>query len=142
MENLIEKYPEGVFNVIVLGIVFDPKEKKILIGKRSKDPHIKELTWAFPGGKPKYDEELEEALIREVEEATNLQVANLGTVFAKTYPEKKDLLTIYYLCEKLSGEEKPGDDFTEIKWVNPEELENFFTTSFHPSLKEYILNLK
>ena len=38
--------------------------------------------------------------------------------------------------------EKEGEDFTEIKWVDPEELENYFTTSFHPSLKEYIINLK
>ena len=142
MENLKEKHPEGIFNVIVLGIVFDPKEKKILIGKRKEDPHIKELSWAFPGGRPKYDEELEEAIKREIKECTSLEVESLGTIFAKTYPERRDLLAIYYLCEKISGEEKACEDFEQIKWAKPEELENYFTSSLHPHLKEYILNLK
>ena len=142
MENLKEKHSEGIFNVIVLGVVFDPKERKILIGKRKKDPYIEELTWAFPGGKPGYDIELEESIKKEVKEETGLDIENLGTIFSKAYPERKDLLAIYYLCEKTGGEEKVGGDFTELKWVNPEEVEKHFTTSFHPTLKEYILNLK
>jgi len=142
MENLIEQNSKGVFNVIVLGIIFDPKEKKILIGKREQDPHLEELTWAFPGGKPDYNTELEEAIKKETKEKTGLDIENLGTIFSKIYPEKKDLLAIYYLCEKVGGEEKAGEDFTELKWVAPEELEKHFTTSFHPKLKEYIINLK
>lgn len=127
---------------IVLGIIYNPKDKKILIGKREDDPYLSKLTWCFPGGTPKLDEELEDALIRTIKEKTGLEVANLGTIFAKTYSEKRDFLAIYYLCEKISGEEKFLGDFKEIKWVSPEELENHFTTSFHPHLKEYILNLK
>jgi hypothetical protein len=34
------------------------------------------------------------------------------------------------------------EEFTELKWVFPEELEKYFTTSFDPRLKEYIMNLK
>ena len=142
MENLKEEYSEGVFNVIVLGVVFDPKEKKILIGKREKDPHIEELTWSFPGGAAGYDLELEETIKKEIKEKTGLEVESLGTIFSKVYPEKKDLLAIYYLCEKTGGEEEALGDFTELKWVAPEEVEKHFTTSFHPKLKEYILNLK
>lgn len=137
-----KKYKKGVFVVIVLGIIFDTTTKKILIGKRKKDVHIKELTWAFPGGKPEYGEDLEEAVIREVKEETNLNVESLGPIFAKTYPEKEEFLAIYYLAEVKSGKEKAGDDFTELKWVNPEDLEKYFNTSFHPKLKEYILALK
>ena len=136
-----KKHKSGVFVVIVLGIVYDPLTKKILIGRRVKDLHIKELTWAFPGGKPEYGEDLEEAVKREVKEETNLNVESLGTVFAKTYPEKMELLSIYYLCEVKDGKEKAGDDFIELKWVKPAELEKYFTTSFHRRLKEYIMNL-
>ena len=142
METIKEKYTKGVFAIIVLGIIYDPEKKKILIGRRENDPHIKELSWCFPGGTPEYGEELESAIKREVKEKTNLNVESLGTIFSKTYPEKQELLAIYYLLEKTGGEEQAGDNFKEIKWVAPEELEENFTTSFHPTLKEYILNLK
>ena len=138
----IGEHQKGIFSVITLGIIFDPEKKQILIGKRENDPDIPELTWAFPGGRPEYDEELDDAVIREILEETGLEVANLGAIFAKIYPEKKQFLAIYYLCEKLSGQEIPGDNFTELKWVSPEDLEKHFTISFHPKLKEYIMNLK
>ena len=133
---------ETNFQVILLGIIFDPKTKKILIGRRENDPQIKELTWCFPGGRACQDKELEECLKQKIKEKTGLSITNLGSVFSKTYPEKRDLLSIYYLCEVTEGEKKSGDDFVELKWVSPEELEKHFTTSFHPKLKEYIMNLK
>jgi len=142
MENLKDKYPRGIFRVVVLGIIFDPKEKKILIGKRKEDQYVPKISWAFPGGSPEYGESLEQTLIREIKEEVDIEIANLGTIFARVPEEKDELILIYHLCEKIDGEEKPGDDFTEFKWVSPEELENYFTTSFHPHLKEYILNLK
>jgi len=137
-----EEFNRGVFLVNVVGIVFNPETKKILIGKRENDPYIEKLTWSFPGGRPNYNEELEDALKREIKEKTGLEVESLGAVFAKTYPEKREFLTIYYLCEVVGGKEKAGEKFVEIKWVNPEEIEKYFTTSFHPKLKEYIMNLK
>lgn len=133
---------ESKFKVIVLGIIFNPETRKILIGRRENDPHIKELTWCFPGGDLTNNEDIEEALKREIKEKTGLKIENLGSVFAKTYPEKGDFLSIYYLCEVIGGKEKAGGKFKELKWVDPEETEKYFTTSFHPKLKEYILNLK
>lgn len=135
-------FDRGVFLVNVVGIVYDTKTKKILIGRRENDPHIKALTWCFPGGRPNYDEDLEDALKREIKSKTGLKVESLGAVFAKTYPEKKEFLTIYYLCEAIGGKAKASDSVKELKWVSPEEVEKHFTTSFHPKLKEYIINLK
>ena len=133
---------EKSFKVIVLGVIFNPKTRKILIGRRENDPHIKELSWCFPGGDISIGDEPEEALKNEIKIKTGMEVESLGAIFSKVYPEKKDLLAIYYLCEVIGGKEKAGDKIKEIKWVNPEELENYFTTSFHPKLKEYIMNLK
>ncbi len=133
---------ENNFKVIVLGIVFNPKTRKILIGRRERDPYIKELSWCFPGGDVNVGNEPEDTLKNEIKNKTGLKVENLGAVFSKVYPEKKDFLAIYYLCEVTDGKEKAEEKFAEIKWVNPEEIENYFTTSFHPKLKEYILNLK
>jgi 8-oxo-dGTP diphosphatase len=132
----------GTYFPIVLGIVFDTKTKKILIGRRKPDLDIKNLLWAFPGGRPEYGEELEEAIKREIREETGYETESLGVIFAKTYPEKRDLLSIYFLCEVTGGEEKPSEELEELKWVEPNELKDYFTTSFHPKLKEYIEGLK
>jgi len=136
-----KKFDKGVFLVNVLAVIYDSEKKKILIGKREKDPYIKELSWCFLGGRPTYDEELENSLKKEVKEKTGLVINIKNILFAKTYPEKREFLSIYYLCEVVGGEEKTGEEFTELKWVNPEEIENCFTTSFHPQLKKIIMNL-
>jgi 8-oxo-dGTP pyrophosphatase MutT (NUDIX family) len=138
----VGEHKKGIFSIIVLGIIYDPKEKKILIGKRENDPNVPQLSWCFPGGRPEYEEKLENTVKREVKEETGLDVESLGVIHAKVYPEKKDFLAVYYLCEKISGNEKMGDNFVDLKWVKPEEIEEHFTTSFSDELKEYILNLK
>ena len=129
------------FEVVILGIIFDPKAKKILIGRRENDPHIPKLTWCFPGGRATYEEDVDKTLKRNVKAKTGYDVKNLGAIFSKTYPEKQDFIGIYFLTQVFEGEEKPGDDFVELKWVSPNELENHFTTSFHKKLKEYLNDL-
>jgi len=133
---------EKKFSVILLGVIFDPKTRKILIGRRENDPYIKELTWCFPGGEYDSTEDIDKVLKKKIKLKTGYDVKNLGSIFSKTYPEKKDLLAIYFLCEVFKGEEKANDDLKELKWVSPEEIEKHFTTSFHPRLKEYIMNLQ
>jgi ADP-ribose pyrophosphatase YjhB (NUDIX family) len=133
---------DNKFQTILLGLVYNPKEKKILIGRRENDTNVKELKWCFPGGKPNYEKELEDSLKNKIKNKTGFNITSLGAVFIRIAPEKRDQILIYYLCEAIDGEEKPGDDLVELKWVSPEELEKHFTTSFHPNLKEYIMNLK
>jgi len=128
--------------VILLGIIFDPSTKKILIGRRENDPHFPNLSWIFPGGRLNKGEDAGKAFKERIRETTNLEVANLGAIFAKTYPEKDDFVAIHFLCEIRSGEEKAGGKVKELKWVSIDELEKYFTTSFHPRLKEYLTNLK
>jgi len=133
---------ENNFKVIVLGIIFNSKTRKILIGRRENDPYIAKLGWCFPGGDINVGDEPEEALKNEIKNKIGLDVESLGAVFSKVYPEKKDFLAIYYLCEVIGGKEKADEIFKETKWVKPEEIAKYFTTSFHPKLKEYIMNLK
>lgn len=135
------RFDSGVYLVNVLAVIYNPKARKILIGRREKDPYVKELTWCFPGGRPSYKEDLEFYLKEAVREKTNLDIEVKKIVFAKTYPEKREFLSIYYLAEVTGGEEKPGDKFVEIKWVNPHEIKDYFTTSIHPKLLEYLKTL-
>src|SRR3989344_5783032 len=130
------------FNVIVLGIVFDPKKKKILIGRRESDPFVKKLKWTPPGGRVAYGEDLESSLKIKIKKQTGLEVANLGHIFSMIPKEKKNFILIIHLCEVVNGKEKAGGNLKEIKWVDPEELDDYFTIAYHPHLREYILNLK
>jgi len=133
------QFDRGVFLLNVLGIVYNPKTRQILIGKRENDPYIKELSWTFPGGRPAYKEDLEFYLKHEIKIKTGLNVDVKKVVFAKTYSEKREFLSIYFYCEVISGEEKAGEKFKDIKWIKPEELKTYFTTSLHPELFQMIL---
>lgn len=55
------------FLLNVLGIVYDPETRKILIGRRENDPYLKKLSWTFLGGRPVYDNDLDYYLKQEVE---------------------------------------------------------------------------
>jgi len=128
------------FEVVLLGIIFDPSTRKILIGRREHDP-VKKLTWCFPGGRLGYNESLDKVLKQKIKNKTGYEVKNLGAVFVNTWPEKENLLVTYYLCEVFSGEPIPGDDIAELKWVDPDKVEKYLKTSFNKRLKEYILSL-
>lgn len=136
------QFDRGVFLVNVLGIIYNPKTKRVLIGKRENDPYIKELTWCFPGGRPAYKEDLGFYLKHEIKIKTGLNVNVKKIVFARTHPEKREFLSIYYYCEIAGGKEKAGEKFVEIKWVKPTDIKKYFTTSIHSGLLEFLKNLK
>lgn len=134
-------FDKGIFLVNVLGIVYNPQTKKILIGRREKDPYIHKLSWTFPGGRPAYKKDLEFYLKHEIKNKTGLEVDVKKTIFAKTYPEKREFLSIYYFCEIARGKEKAEGKFVEIKWIKPKIIQKYFTTSLHPKLLEYLKTL-
>jgi|SRR3989344_620657 len=138
----MEKKRLDPFNVVLIPVIFDPSKRLILIGRRENDPDLPKLTWCFPGGRLAHGDDVDKKLKEVVKLETGYEIKNLGTIFSKVYPEKKDLVAVYFLCEVFKGKQKAGKDILELKWVKPQELEKHFTTSFHPRLKEYIMNLK
>lgn len=114
-----------------------------MIGRIENDPYIKELSWVFPGGRSGYEKDLEHHLAEEIKEKTGLDVKVKKVVFAKTYPEKREFLSVYYYCECkiVGGEEKSGGNLVELKWVKPSEVTSYFTISLHPKLLEYLKSL-
>ncbi|MDD5254054.1 MAG: NUDIX domain-containing protein [Candidatus Nanoarchaeia archaeon] len=135
------RFNRGVFLLNVLGIVYNPKTQQILIGKREKDPYVKELSWTFPGGRPAYKKDLEFYLKHEIKIKTGLDVEVKKIVFARTAPENKEFLLIYYYCEVIGGKEKAGEKFVKIKWIKPTDIQKYFTTSLHPKLLKFLKTL-
>lgn len=129
------------FEVILLAIIFDPVKKKILIARREHDDTHPNLTWFFPGPHANQTEDIDKTLKKGVKERTGYDIKNLGTIFSKTYPEKKDLLAVYFLTQVFEGEEKKGPGITDIKWISPKEIDNYFTNKFHKKLKEFLIDL-
>jgi ADP-ribose pyrophosphatase YjhB (NUDIX family) len=138
----LRSFEKGVFFVNTLGIIFDPANKKFLIARRENDPHFDDLKWTFPGGRPSYGKDLEESFEEVVQRRTGLKVKSLGPVFSRLFKEDDHVLLIYYLCEAIGGEVKLTEEYSESKWVDADELEEHFTTSFDPRLKEFIENLR
>lgn len=149
INGIIDKEERGGFIINVLGIVHNPETGKILIGRRENDPYIKQLSWCFPGGMPCYGEDIEECLKKEIWVKTNLWVKVSKIIHSKTYPEKRHFYSTYYYCpvqesEFLEEEQiaVAREKFIEVKWVKPTEVVNYFTTSLHPKVMEFLETLE
>lgn len=119
-------FDRGVFLVNVLAVVYDPKRKKVIIGRRENDLFIKRLTWSLPGGRPGYRKSIEHYLKIEIMKKTGLRVEVKKVIFSRTVPSKNMFLNIYYYCEPIDGDPKPGDKFLELKWVDPKQIKKYF----------------
>lgn len=136
-----KKFNRGVFLVNVLGIVYDRKSKRIIIGRGEKDPYMKTLSWRYPGGRPAYKKDLGAYLKLEVRKKTNLNVKVVKVIHARTYKQKRQFLSIYYYCES-SGKAKAGESFKEIKWIKPTDIQKYFSKSVSKTPKEVYNFLK
>jgi ADP-ribose pyrophosphatase YjhB (NUDIX family) len=61
------------FKINLIGILFDPKKRKILVGKNFGD-----TSYSFLDGELKYNEELDKGLKKVAFEKTGYKVHNLG----------------------------------------------------------------
>ncbi len=129
------------FEVVILGIVFDSQKKKVLIGKKAAGPDAELLGWCFPGGRLKPGEDIDRSLKKTLKLKTGYSVKNIGTFFSETYEEKPEVVSISFLTKVFQGEENPGDDLVELKWVSPNELGDYLKIPLHKKLKEFLLEL-
>lgn len=119
---------------INLGVVVNDKNE-VLIVKRAKEEKSKDgsvtLTWAFPGGKQKFEETRKQGVEREVLAETGYQVTLIKEINLRSHPQFP-VIIVYHLCRPISQTptQKPSEpwEITEVKWVKPQELKNYFTT--------------
>ena len=127
------------FRVKVIGIIFDPKKREVLIGRK-----IGETKYSFVDGNLSHKEELDKGLKRVAKEKTGHDVHNLGAIYARNCLEtsKEDKLALYFLCEIENGEEKKGEEVEELIWIKPSQVEEKLKEKLPSRLREYILNLE
>jgi 8-oxo-dGTP diphosphatase len=106
---------------------------KILLVERGKEP-LKGY-WSIPGGIVETGEKLEEAIRREVEEETGLEVEpySMFEIFERIMPDVQNqpeyhYVLIDYLCRRLSGEPVAASDASRVEWVAEQNLGQYRLT--------------
>ncbi len=124
------------FDVKIVGILFSPKARKILIGRNKGEKHL-----SFLEGDLKHNEELDVGLKRVITKKTGYIAHNLGAVYARNKLAKKDQLELFFLCEVTEGKEMPGEKVAELIWINPKDVEKELKKKLPTRLREYIFGL-
>jgi 8-oxo-dGTP diphosphatase len=91
----------------------------VLIGKRSEKGRYGSK-WCLPGGYIEYEESFIETAHREVLEETGLRIRIEGivNVVSNHLDDKHHTIVIVLIGDVLGGREEPGDDLTELKWID------------------------
>lgn len=114
---------------MAVGAVIEDGEGRILLVK-----HVEERggfwkgKWICPGGKLELGETIEEGIVREVREETNLEIRLRVPLipFDRVVKEGEEtnlhVIYIDYLAEVVGGELKPASDVGQAIWVPKEEV--------------------
>ena len=126
-----------LFYIKIVGIIFSTSTKRILIGKNKGDEK-----YSFLEGNLTHDEELDACLKKTVTEKTGYIVHNLGAVYSENRLQDPNKVKLHFLCEVKGGEENPGENVEELKWVRPSEIEEYLGVKLPLPLHEYVTNLE
>jgi mutator protein MutT len=122
---------------VVVAII--EKNNQVLIVQRKDKEKGKDgsvLSWAFPGGSVE-EEAKEEAVKREVFEETGYQVTVEQLISSRHHPQFP-VEIFYYACQPISRKQNlVSKEVSQSKWVNPEELTQYFTTDLSPGVAKY-----
>ena len=103
------------------GIVFE--EGKVLLIKRKREPF--KGRWALPGGFVNYNERVEDAVVREVKEETNLET-EIDYLFGVYSDPDRDprghTVSIVYVLKRRGGTLRGGDDAEDARFFPLDEL--------------------
>lgn len=136
MKRLYPKQPlVGVGAVLIC-------ERKILLERRKNDPG--KGKWSIPGGLVELGENVEQTVVREVQEETGLEVGkpeHIDVVDSITKDAdgvvKYHFVIIDYFVKLEGGVLKPSSDAEELRWVAFDQVEKYdLTQSFRAFFKE------
>jgi 8-oxo-dGTP diphosphatase len=98
-------------------------ESQVLLSQRAGEPF--RGFWDIPGGFLEAGEDPLDGAKREVQEETGLEVVLLGptAVYIGRYGSTGDYtLNLYYRATVVSGEPRPADDVTDLRWFSVDVL--------------------
>tara|TARA_R110002072_G_scaffold11196_2_gene50946 strand:- start:107551 stop:108543 length:993 start_codon:yes stop_codon:yes gene_type:complete len=105
---------------VAVGVIINPRGE-VLIAKRASKQHLGGL-WEFPGGKLEADEDVRQALARELHEELGIIVTHQTPlcIIRHNYPDKAVLLDVWTV-HGFTGQPH-GREGQPLRWVKPGEL--------------------
>jgi 8-oxo-dGTP diphosphatase len=126
------------FNLAVKGII--QKEDKILVLKRSVSDNHKPGAWETVGGGMDEPASPQEALRREIQEETGLEVEvkEPFNVFTFTKDTGEFMVGITFICNYSSGEVALSNEHSEYRWIKPEDFKHLSSVpSLYDEIEKY-----
>lgn len=114
--------------------IYNTKTNKVLLLQRNDGNNV----WEIPGGKRENNEDIVDALKREVKEETGLTINEYKIVYVspifKNHPVLKPFLNIGYLCLVDNSDVVISNEHIDYKWVSVEELVNYLDKDIYNDL--------
>ena len=115
--------------------IYNTKIHKVLILQRNDGNNV----WEIPGGKRENNEDIVDALKREVKEETGLTINEYKLVYVspifENHPFLKPFLNIGYLCFVDNNDVIISNEHIDYKWVSIEELAIYLDNEIFSDLK-------
>jgi nucleoside triphosphatase len=132
-----KRYPEPT----VGGLILNDK-KQIFLAKSHKWKN----RWTVPGGHIELGEKVEEALKREIEEETGLEIEPVRflllqeAIYSEEFYKPKHFIFLDYLCEAKTTDVKVDkDEMQDFVWIEPRKALEMNIDSFTKrALKKYL----
>ena len=126
--------------VYCLGAFIVDERKRILIVKKSLRELIDAGMWVVPGGKVKPDENVIDALKREVKEEVDLSIKSYQWIGEDVFKvDNKYFHAAHFLCKAKSTEKvRLEKNLLEYRWITKKEVKNF---KIPRNLKKEIMNV-
>ena len=116
--------PKGLKYVTVVVFIFNSKNKKWLMQKRTKDKGGK---WATTSGHPVSGTTSIQGMITEIKEELGLTVQEKELKLITTVQRKKKFADIYYLEKIIDiNEVKIQKEVDDITWMSDKDIEDFY----------------
>jgi 8-oxo-dGTP diphosphatase len=109
--------------IISIYAILRNEKGEFLLLKRSEDSHTNPGKWDLPGGKLEREEILEEAIVREVWEETEITIVpgEIAGYVTFELPEKK-VIAIVYDGGYIVSDVKLSHEHTEYSWIPLDEI--------------------
>ena len=138
-------WPRAMVTTDAVVFTYSGNSAKVLLINRGKEPYKGQ--WALPGGFVEIDEELEDAVVRELAEETGLtgirleQMHTFGTIGRDPRGRQITIVFMGIVTEEQTGI-KAGDDAAQAQWFDIEELPSNMAFDHNEVVRFAIAKLK